>query len=64
MVRRYQHDLNAIDYAKTKLMEQSDGSKLHRPSDDSVGYSRYLRYTVSRGRTTAIRTVSRQGSRG
>ena len=47
MVRRYQHDLNAIDYAKTKLMEQSDGSKLHRPSDDSVGYSRYLRYTVS-----------------
>lgn len=49
MVRRYQHDLNAIDYAKTKLMEQSDGSKLHRPSDDSVGYSRYLRYTVSEG---------------
>ena len=49
MVRRYQHDLNAIDYAKTKLMEQSDGSKLHRPSDDSVGYSRYLRYSVSEG---------------
>ena len=48
-VQRYQRDLNALDYAKTRLMEQGDGSKLHRPSDDSVGYSRYLRYSVSEG---------------
>lgn len=49
MVRRYQKDLNALDYTKTKLMEQGDGSKLHRPSDNSVDYSRYLRYNVSEG---------------
>ncbi len=48
-VQRYQRDLNALDYTKTRLMEQGDGSKLHRPSDDSVGYSRYLRYSVSEG---------------
>ena len=48
-VQRYQRDLNALDYTKTLLMEQGDGSKLHRPSDDSVGYSRYLRYNVSEG---------------
>ena len=49
MVRRYQHDLNALDYTKSKLMEQGDGSKLHRPSDNSVDYSRFLRYDVSEG---------------
>ena len=49
MVQRYQKDLNALDYTKTKLMEQGDGSKLHRPSDNSVDYSRYLRYDVNEG---------------
>ena len=49
MVRRYQRDLNALDYTKPKLMEQGDGSKLHRPSDNSVDYSRFLRYDVSEG---------------
>ena len=49
MVQRYQRDLNEINYEKSKLMEQSDGSKLHRPSDDSVGYSRFLRYDVADG---------------
>ncbi len=49
MVRRYQKDLNELDYTKTKLMEQGDGSKLHRPSDNSVDYARYLRYNVSEG---------------
>ena len=47
VVQRYQRDLNELDYTKTKLMEQSDGSKLHRPSDNSVDYSRFLRYNVS-----------------
>ncbi|WP_314662812.1 flagellar hook protein [uncultured Selenomonas sp.] len=49
MVRRYQNDLNALDQTKSKLMEQGDGSKLHRPSDNSVDYSRFLRYDVSEG---------------
>ena len=49
MVRRYQRDLNALDYTKSKLMEQGDGSKLHRRSDNSVDYSRFLRYDVSEG---------------
>ena len=49
MVQRYQQDLNELDYTKSKLMEQGDGKKLHRPSDNSVDYSRYLRYNVSEG---------------
>ena len=49
IVRRYQNDLNALDQTKSKLMEQGDGSKLHRPSDNSVDYSRFLRYDVSEG---------------
>ena len=49
MVQRYQKDLNQLDYTKSKLMEQGDGKKLHRPSDNSVDYSRYLRYNVSEG---------------
>ena len=49
MVQRYQKDLNELDYTKSKLMEQGDGKKLHRPSDNSVAYSRYLRYNVSEG---------------
>ena len=48
-VQRYQKDLNELDYTKAKLMEQGDGKKLHRPSDNSVDYSRYLRYNVSEG---------------
>ena len=49
MVQRYQKDLNELDYTKSKLMEQGDGKKLHRPSDNSVDYSLYLRYNVSEG---------------
>lgn len=30
-----------------KLFEQADGSKLHRSSDDSVAYAKYLRYQNS-----------------
>jgi len=32
-VQRYQKDLNELEYNKAKLMEQGDGSKLHRPGD-------------------------------
>ena len=47
MVYRYQKQLNNSYEQQMKLMEQADGSKLHRASDDSTGYSKYLRYQNS-----------------
>lgn len=47
MVYSYQKQLNEANNRQDKLLEQGDGSKLHRPSDDSVAYSKYLRYDVS-----------------
>ena len=47
MIGRYQKQLNDSYADQAKLMEQSDGSKLHRPSDDSVNYSKFLRYQNS-----------------
>ncbi len=44
MTGRYLKQLNRTYESQTKLMEQSDGDKLHRPSDDAVGYSKFLRY--------------------
>ncbi|WP_029541230.1 flagellar hook-associated protein FlgL [Selenomonas sp. AB3002] len=44
MIGRYQKQLNDSYEDQAKLMEQSDGSRLHRPSDDSVNYSKFLRY--------------------
>ena len=44
MVSRYQKQLNTAAEEQAKLMEQSDGQSLHRPSDDSVRYSNWLRY--------------------
>ena len=61
MVQRYQKDLNALDYTKTKLMEQGDGSKLHRPSDNSVDYSRYLRYDVNEGENSRYQESVKAG---
>ena len=46
-VYNYQKQLNAADERQSKLMEQGDGNKIHRPSDDSVGYAKYLRYDIS-----------------
>lgn len=40
----YQHQLNTAYQKQTKLFEDADGSSLHRPSDDSLGYSKLLRY--------------------
>jgi len=45
MVSSYLQQLNRSYNNYTKLMEQSDGSKLHRPSDDAVAYSKYLRFS-------------------
>ena len=61
MVQRYQKDLNELDYTKSKLMEQGDGKKLHRPSDNSVDYSRYLRYNVSEGENNRYRDSVKAG---
>lgn len=47
MMGGYLKQLNDSYESQTKLMEQSDGSNLHRPSDDSVRYSKYLRYQTS-----------------
>ena len=47
MTHNYLKQLNGSYETYTKLFEQSDGKKLHRASDDSVGYSKYLRYQNS-----------------
>lgn len=44
MSTNYLNQLNKTYEQYAELMEQSDGSKLHRASDDAVGYSKYLRY--------------------
>ena len=52
MVDNYQKTLNEANGRQDKLMEQGDGSKLHRPSDDSVAYAKYLRYDISSNENT------------
>ena len=47
MVYGYQKQLNDANTRQTSLLEQGDGSKLHRPSDDPVGYSKYMRFDTS-----------------
>ena len=47
MTNNYLKQLNGTYNQYTKLMEQSDGDKLHRASDDTVGYSKLLRYENS-----------------
>lgn len=52
MVDNYLTQTNNIFEQQTKLMEQSDGSRLHRPSDDAIGYSKYLRFSDSKAENT------------
>lgn len=47
MVYGYQKQLNDANTRQTTLLEQGDGSKLHRPSDDPVDYAKYIRYDTS-----------------
>ncbi|WP_294157490.1 flagellar hook-associated protein FlgL [uncultured Selenomonas sp.] len=47
MMYNYKKQLNEANSEKDKLLEQGDGNKLHRPSDDSVAYTKYLRYDTS-----------------
>ncbi len=44
MIGRYTAQLETSYEKQAKLMEQSDGSNLHRPSDDSIRYSKLIRY--------------------
>ncbi len=43
----YKISLNNAYAEQAKLMEQADGNSIHRPSDDSVNYARYLKYGVA-----------------
>jgi flagellar hook-associated protein 3 FlgL len=58
---RYQRDLNRNYEYQNKLLETSDGSRLHRPSDDSVNYSKYLRYRSSSIENTQYRDNVQSG---
>lgn len=49
MTTKYMTQLNRSYANQTKLMEQSDGAKIHRPSDAPIDYSKYLRYSTSYG---------------
>ena len=43
----YKASLNKTYREQAKILEQGDGSSIHRGSDDPIGYSKLLRYTVS-----------------
>ncbi|MBR6013697.1 MAG: flagellar hook-associated protein FlgL [Selenomonadaceae bacterium] len=43
----YQASLNKTYQKQAKLLEQGDGSSIHRGSDDPIAYSKLLRYKVS-----------------
>ena len=47
MVYGYQKQLNDANTRQTTLLEQGDGSKLHRPSDNPVDYSKFIRFDTS-----------------
>ena len=47
MVYGYQKQLNDANTRQTTLLEQGDGSKLHRPSDNPVDYSKFIRYDTA-----------------
>ena len=46
-VYNYKKSLNTTYAKQGVLLEEADGSKLHRASDDAVGYAKLLRYNVS-----------------
>lgn len=48
----YQRSLNHAYQQQAKLFEQSDGSSLHRASDNPMNYAKLLRYNVSENENT------------
>lgn len=62
-VNNYQRSLNRNYQQQAKLMEQGDGSSLHRASDNPQNYSKYLRYNVSESENTQyIENIKTAGS--
>lgn len=51
----YNRALNNSYQRQAKLYEQSDGSKLHRASDNPMDYAKYLRYNVNDSENTQYR---------
>jgi len=47
MTDNYLQQLNRAYAKEAKLMEQSDGSSMHRPSDDPVNYTKNMIYNTS-----------------
>ncbi len=43
----YKSSLNKTYQEQAKILEQGDGTSIHRGSDDPIGYSKLLRYNVS-----------------
>ena len=46
-MNNYKTSLNNAYREQAKMLEKGDGSSIHRASDDPIGYSKLLRYTVS-----------------
>ena len=46
-MNNYTSSLNKTYREQANILEQGDGSKIHRGSDDPIGYSKLLRYNVS-----------------
>ena len=55
-VYNYKISLNEAYGKQAKLMEQADGSKIHRPSDNAVDYAKLLRYNVSSSENSQYKT--------
>ncbi len=55
-VYNYKISLNEAYGKQAKLMEQADGSKIHRPSDNAVDYAKLLRYNISSNENSQYRT--------
>ena len=46
-MNNYKSSLNKTYQQQAKILEQGDGTSIHRGSDDPIGYSKLLRYNVS-----------------
>ena len=46
-MNNYKTALNNAYREQAKILEKGDGSSIHRASDDPIGYSKLLRYTVA-----------------
>lgn len=61
MVGSYLTQLNKSWENQSKLMEQSDGKSLHRASDNSVNYAKYIRYQNGLSENTQYQSNVKSG---